>query len=265
MSIDILICTIDEGVERVPEVLLPPLEDVRYVVSVQYTSAQPPQIQQGWAKRPDVTLTLLPGRGLSRNRNNALSHATADILVIADDDCRYRPEYLDTIREAYRLHSETDGMCFAAQSYEGKPMKRYPAQTMSYAAACHDGYYPTSMELTFRRQALQKAGIRFNTRFGLGAELPAGEEDILLTDCQRAGMTLLFVPQVITHTAAVTTGDFFLTDSRLQRTKGAVFRYRFGLLNALWRTLKEGLHYLMYHRTNPLPLWYHMLQGLLKG
>lgn len=265
MSIDILICTIDEGVERIPEVLLPPLEDVRYVVSVQYTSAQPPQIQQEWANRPDVTLTLLPGRGLSRNRNNALEHATADILVIADDDCRYRPEYFDTIREAYRQHPEADGLCFAYQSYEGASKGNYPAQAMSYEAACCRGYYPSSVELTFRRESLQRCGIRFNTRFGLGTERPAGEEDILLTDCQRAGMVLLCIPQVITRTAAVTTGNFFLTDPRLQRTKGAVFRYRFGLPSALWRTLKEGLHHLVYHRTNPLPLWHHMLQGLLQG
>ena len=37
MTLDILICTIDEGIEKVPKVLMPPRDGVRYVVSMQYT------------------------------------------------------------------------------------------------------------------------------------------------------------------------------------------------------------------------------------
>ena len=40
MSIDILICTIDHGIQNVPGVLLEPMPGVRYVVSMQYTDSQ---------------------------------------------------------------------------------------------------------------------------------------------------------------------------------------------------------------------------------
>ena len=37
MTIDILICTIDNGIKRIPHMLMPPQEGISYVVSMQYT------------------------------------------------------------------------------------------------------------------------------------------------------------------------------------------------------------------------------------
>ena len=89
-TLDILISTIGTGVEAIPRMLLPERQGVRYVVSVQHTCpASEVTIPQELTSRPDVTVVLLPGKGLSRNRNNAISMASADICLIADDDCRY--------------------------------------------------------------------------------------------------------------------------------------------------------------------------------
>lgn len=263
MTIDILICTIDEGVGSVSQVLMPPTPDVRYVVSVQYTDNSVPDIPAALAERSDVTVTTLAGRGLSRNRNHALRAASADILVIADDDCRYTPGHIAAILHAYRDNPEADAICFEAQSYDGQPMKRYPNRPLPYNEAEREGYFPTSMEITLRRTSLERSGVRFDERYGLGATLfPAGEEDILITDMQRAGLHVMFVPEVITFTDPSTTGDRFLSDVRLQITKGAVFHYRYGMSNALWRTFKEGTHHFVYNHVNPLPIWANMLKGI---
>lgn len=269
MTIDILICTIDNGIGSVRKVLMPPMPEVHYVVSMQHT--RPLDAEPSWScaldtlrQRPDVTVTTIEGRGLSRNRNNALRHATSDILVIADDDCRYSPTYINTIRRAYDERPKADVVCFEAQSYDGRPMKRYPNASLSYDEAEREGYFPTSMEITLRRKALERSEVTFNEHFGLGAALPAGEEDILITDLQRTGLHVMFVPEVITMTDPVTTGDRFLQDDRLQITKGAVFRHRFGLLDALWRTLKEGAHHFVYNHANPWPIWLNMLRGIWK-
>ena len=37
MVLHVLVCTLDEGITRVPHLLKPEREDVRYVVSFQYT------------------------------------------------------------------------------------------------------------------------------------------------------------------------------------------------------------------------------------
>ena len=88
-KIDVLICTIDAGITRVPKVLLEHMEGVRYVVSMQYTEEHfLQQVPEVLKERTDVELCYLQGRGLSRTRNMALSHVTSDVLLIADDDER---------------------------------------------------------------------------------------------------------------------------------------------------------------------------------
>lgn len=262
MTIDILICTIDEGIGGIGEVLMPPIPSVHYVISVQYTTGSAPEILAALAQRSDVTVTTLEGRGLSRNRNNALAHATGDVLVIADDDCRYTPEAVAAIREAFAAQPEADALCFQAEDYDGTPLKRYPHSAMNYAKARCEGYAPASVELAFRRTSLMQFGARFDECFGLGSELPAGEEEVLLCDLTKAGACIGFVPQTIVSTDAATTGRRFLKDARLQMTKGAVFRRCYGVPSALWRTLKEGGYHLVYNHANPLPIWLNMLRGI---
>lgn len=277
MTIDILICTIDEGIGSVGDVLMPPMPGVHYVVSVQYTAPLPlaiadggresgaaaPAIPESIARRADVTVTTLAGRGLSRNRNNALRHATADIIVIADDDCRYTPASVDAIRSAYAAHPEADAICFRAAGYDGTPLKHYPEADATYADACRSGYYAASVEMTFRRSRLVERGIWFNELYGLGAKYPASEEEVLLCDAAAAGLTLRYAATEIVRTDPVTTGADFLVSVPLQVTKGAAFRYRYGVAGALWRTLKEGGYHLIRHGVNPLPIWSNMLRGIL--
>lgn len=262
MTIDILICTIDEGVGSVSQVLMQPTSGVHYVVSVQYTKGGLPEIPAALAERADVTVTVLEGRGLSRNRNNALAHATGDVVVIADDDCRYTPQQIERVRRVYAERPQAGAICFEAESYDGRPLKAYPSTALPYIEAQRRGYYPTSMELTFRRPVFADTNVCFDERFGLGASLPAGEEEVLLADLQRAGVSVWFVPEVITSTDPVTTGDRFLADARLQMTKGAVFRHCYGVPSALWRTLKEGAHHFVHHHANPLSIWLNMLRGI---
>lgn len=270
MTIDILICTIDEGVCSVGQVLMPHTPDVHYVVSMQHT--RPLSSEAAWMEaldtlrqRTDVTITTIEGRGLSRNRNNALRHATADIIVIADDDCRYTPSAIDTIRKAYAERPEAHIICFAAETYDSRPLRFYPDAPMSYAEACRQGYSPASVEMTLRREAIVTASLTYDTDFGLGSRFPAGEEEVFIADALRSGLHVSFVPAVIVSTDAATTGRRFLHDARLQEAKGAVFRRRFGTCPALWRTLKEGAHHLVFNHVNPLPIWKGMLRGICKS
>ena len=98
MKLELLICTLDERIARVPDILLPARPDISYLVSMQYTDPKfldhvPDVLRQ----RPDVRLIFLEGKGLSRNRNHCLDAATGDLALIVDDDCRYREEYFDRI------------------------------------------------------------------------------------------------------------------------------------------------------------------------
>ena len=63
-------------------------------------------------------------RGLSRSRNMALAHATAELCMLADDDMIYRPGYAETVQAAFgRLDAEL--IRFRVEGIE-KPFKTSP-------------------------------------------------------------------------------------------------------------------------------------------
>ncbi len=262
MSIDILICTIDHGIDSVPGVLLKPLEGVRYIVSMQFTDEKYlntiPEILKN---RKDVLIITMEGRGLTRNRNNALAASDADIVMIADDDERISPKAVEIVRKTYIDHPEVDIALFRLNNIEDQPFKDYPdGDQLEYREACRQGYYPSSLEITMRGKVVRE-GLRFNKQFGLGSQFPCGEEDILLCDASRRNHTVMLFDQVIAQTIAGSTGSKFLTDINIQRAKGAVFRYCFGKWNAIWRITKEACFYLVHKGRNPFPLFHYMMQG----
>lgn len=264
MTIDVLICTIDHGVSSVPGVLLQPAEGVRYIVSVQYTDEKYlDEIPETLKMREDVHVVTLQGRGLTRNRNNALDASTADIVLIADDDERILPDAFDKIRLAYESCPQADIALFQLNDIDDRPFKAYPDTdgTLSYDDAREEGYYPSSLEITIRRKVLGQ-GLRFNEHFGIGSMFPCGEEDILLCDAGRKGLTAMFFPEVIAQTIAGSTGTKFLTNTGVQRAKGAVFRYCYGKWSAVWRIFKETIFYLIYKGKNPFTLFYNMYKGI---
>ena len=250
-TLDILVCTVAQKLDGIADMLLPEHKGIRYVISVQYITATPPDVPKQLSSRNDITIGFLKGMGLSANRNNALRMSDADICLIADDDNRYTPQHIDTILESWRQNPDADILTFQAESYQGEPLHPYPAP------------YICSQEITLRRESIIKAGIWFDQRFGLGSPLLcAGEEDVFISDARKAGLTIRFIPRVIVRTDPQTTGTKFLGNSRLQITKGATFRHVYGTGSAIWRSFKEAGWYLIHKGANPFPILFNMLKGI---
>ena len=236
-TLDILISTIDDGILKVPAMLLPERADVRYIVSVQHTIPQSLiNVPAPLTYRQDVKIGFPEGKGLSRNRNNALRMSDADICLIADDD---------------NQNPDADIITFQAETYQGEPLHPYPAP------------YICSQEITLRRESVLSRNVFFDERFGLGSQLLcAGEEDVFIYDARKAGLNVIYVPQVIVRTDEFTTGCKFLTDKCMQITKGAAFRHIFGVPGAVWRSFKEAGWYLFHKGSNPFPILFNMLKGI---
>lgn len=83
-----------------------------------------------------------------------------------------------------------------------------------------------------------------------------------MKDALDSGYEALFVPKVIVRTPYETTGSHFLTDSKVQITKGAVFRYLFGVHEAIWRSVKESLFHLIHNHANPFTIFFNMMKGI---
>ncbi len=236
--LELLICTIDDGIHAIPSILLPQRADVRYLVSWQQARIKGSPIPDELKYREDVRVFTLQGEGLSANRNNALAHAEGDILLLSDDDTQYRPEYFDRILQAFAGHPEADFICFQGLDEAGEPIRPYPEQPFYYAHRPYGVYY-CSWEIAFRRS---NSLPRFDERFGLkSAYLACGEEEIFIHDAHLRGMRILYLPIPVVQTDKETTGGRFLTSPAVQRSKGAVLCYMHGPFGALLRCVKYAL------------------------
>lgn len=239
MTIEVLICTINEGIEKVSQVVTAPIEGVSWLVSFQYTENKwLDKIPDALKGRDDVRIIPIEGKGLSKNRNNALAHALGDLLVIADDDTHFEKIYFERILHTFSVHSNIQIACFQAENLDGKPLRAYPDYTFKYENT-PKGFWYNSIGIVMRNIPEL---VRFDERFGLGAPyLGCGEEEVFLWDAFTNGLYIRYVPEVVAQTAEGTTSDRFYEDESLQRAKGAVLYCIHGRYGAYLRCFKFAL------------------------
>lgn len=263
MILEVHICTIGEGIEKVAKQFLAPRNDVRYLVSWQIDNpmtAVKVQMMETF-KREDVRLFTIQGKGLSRNRNNALMRAEGDIILISDDDCTFSNKQFDDIINTYNENGNKADIILFKASSNGEDLKSYPSTTTGYNQAMrHKGYYPSSVEMTMKIDCAK--ALRFNENFGIGCnKYISGEESVFLKDAEKAHKRIIFVPKTIVDTPKATTGKQFLDNPEVQRAKGATFRYCYPPLEAFLRCVKESLHFWIFDGKNPFTILNNMLRS----
>lgn len=244
MTTEILICTTLERLQQALRVPLPPMPGVSYLLSVQ--GGEPGHIPG----RPDIRVAWMRERGLCKNRNLALSLARGDVLVIADDDNELVPETIQSVAGIFEEHPTWDIIQLRGEG-SGKP---FPAP------------YVSSWELVLRRATAGR--LRFDERFGLGSRhLACGEEDVFCHAAQRRGLHIRQADRFLCRVNGPTTGDRFLSDPRVQRSKGAVFALTRGCLQAYYKCTREAIGWFVRKGTNPFPLLKNMFWGIryIKG
>ncbi len=230
MVVNVLIATIDSGIEKVENILLGPRPDIRYIVSHQVTEERFRPLPAG-LNREDVVVGQIGGRGLSRNRNNALAMADGDIAILADDDVRYRPEHFQAAQDAFKADRDLEVACFKIATPGGRPDYKEYFGT-AYLLNEEEHHYISSLEIAFRLDAIRSKGITFDERFGMGSELISyGEEAVFIYDCIRAGLKVKYIPEdVVEHSAASTIKTMAAYDSAKNIFKGAYDARRYGWL-----------------------------------
>lgn len=275
MTVEFLVCTIDQGIWKLSDLLMPPLPEVSYLVSWQHSLEKgggmdtPPFAAEGddatgmgippfLAEREDVRVVELQGRGLSRNRNNALRHAKGDLLVIADDDCRYTPECIDRIRQAFARHPGAAIIQFQGVTPEGDYMRKYPEQPYEYRTRPRFAFV-SSWEMVLNRHA----GLpQFDERFGLGAYLSCGEEDVFVHQTSELGLQVYYEPCILVTTPGGTTGTRFAVSSGVRRAKGGVLAVMHGPIGATLRCLKFAANFPGVGVAKRMRFFYEMLKGI---
>ena len=237
LSLEVMISTLgSDGIKRVAAMTLPQMAGVSYLVSWQTVGED-----------SDVRVIRTASKGLSRNRNHALDHASADVLLIADDDLDYIPQGLEAVRTAFEADPDLDIGLFRYSNGCGGYEKVYPQSPVRIAGHLPKDYYTTSMEIAIRREG-RSGSLRFHEEFGLGAPvLKCGEEELFLLSARRAGHKIVLFPVDLCVHRGLTTGNRRVADRGVYRGMGAVtaliypltFLPRFVL--AAWRGKKRGI------------------------
>ena len=128
--LEILVCTIDEGINKIPQLLCQPVSFVSYLVSWQQSveNVKDIPIPEELAKRNDVKIITINGKGLSANRNLALEKATSELVMFVDDDTHIEKEAFDVIFQLFDENKDLDIAFFQASTYNGVLLKPYPIE-----------------------------------------------------------------------------------------------------------------------------------------
>lgn len=221
VRLQVLICTFGhEGIMRIVSGSHPEMEGVEYIVSWQLPDGDM-EIPSPIASRKDFTVAKTTTRGLSRNRNLALSLATAPVAIIGDDDVDYTSDGLLNAIRTMDMHPDAAliAMRYGTHCVE----KVYPPYGFELSRP-PKGYYVSSIEMVIRPEIINGAGLRFDERFGIGSIFMAGEEQLFVHSLLQAGFECRYAPFEICRHEGDTTSARHGSDPEYISTKGAVIR-----------------------------------------
>jgi len=262
-KINILISTIDSGINNLNNVILDPQKNVEYIVSHQYTDNKFKTIPE-FLDRNDVRVSQIFGKGVTKSRNNTLRLARGDIGLFADDDVTYRKTYFETLKRVFEHNPDLDVALFKIETGPNQPeYKKYPEKIFQYNKAPSVG----TVEIGFRIKKVKEKGIRFDERFGAGQPLLIGsDERLFIQDCIDSGLKVKFFPEyIVSHPFESTVKRIAKYDKRLVWVTGGVdcrLNGPVALLKAFLGTLKI-IPDLIKNNTNPFTYFYHRISAVI--
>jgi glycosyltransferase involved in cell wall biosynthesis len=263
MVINVLISTIDQGIYRVKDVILPFRNDVKYIISHQFTGTEKTPIPQELVRK-DVVISQIAGRGVTKSRNIAIENATGDICIIADDDVSYTFKYIDNIIEFYK-DNRVDIACFKINTGKNDlEYKNYPKGVVRLGKEIN--YQPSSIEITFLLNSIKKHNLTFDERFGLGSWLNGGGERFFIEDALDKNMDVYFVPKyIVNHPYESTIKNFQKYHKRRNIQTGAIDARINGFLSLIKPFIAVIRYYrdLVEHNKNPFGYLRERISGAL--
>lgn len=211
-----------EGIERIDSLPHPEIPGVQYLVSWQQGDLS--RLPDDLKRREDFKIVLEDSVGLSRNRNNAMKNATADWVLISDDDLIYTEEHIKNVIESFEKNPDYSVLAFRYES-EDFPRK-YSLEEFDLNNP-PKGYFTVSFEIglnlkQIRMQLKDDVIPLFNENFGLGSTFGSGEEDLFVANLLKHNLKGKFIPVDVCEHPGPTTSHKEKTTDGFIRTQGAV-------------------------------------------
>jgi len=177
-----------------------------------------------------VKMITTAQRGLGKNRNIALSHAKADILMLADDDLVYMDGYRENVLNAFSEIKDADIIIFNYDTNsERKPRKN---KTIKRVRLWNFTKYGTC-RIVIKRKAIMKCNINFALLFGSGSLYNSGEDSLFLRECLKKGLKIYTHPYKTSDVDTRTSTWFKGFDEEYFFNKGAWLAAAFPILKYL--------------------------------
>lgn len=184
MKVQILISTMNERLFN-----LSFDESLAYVIVHQITNGDPDAYKcyiDDLVHNYNISYFAMHDIGLSKSRNKALEMSTADYVWVMDDDTKIIEGSCSIIENYFTTHKVD---FISVPHYMGSKLvqkkKKDSKVNMLNAAKI------SSINMVISRQCID-SGVQFDEHFGLGSNLPSGEEYIYITDLLKKGFIGMF-------------------------------------------------------------------------
>ncbi len=165
-------------------------------------------VVEEWRATTDTPLLLLfePRPGLSRAQNLAIAHASGDVLVFTDDDCRMDAGYIAALADATAMEART----VTGGRVELGDERDLPVTVVTHPS--EEYWLRQDPGSSHRRIAGSMIGCNlaipksafidlggFDEEFGSGAYINSGGDTDFLYRAYLAGYTLRYNPALVVH------------------------------------------------------------------
>ncbi len=225
----ILISTLDDRVINLENIIQVPNPTITYIISHQINKNLNTKVVDYIDKlieRKDIIYLVLNNKGVAKNRNNILNNIKASSLcLILDDDVLLRPNTYQDVITAFQDNPTAEFISFKILNLDGSDYKTYPKTKQWHTLQTLTGIGTT--EIAFRSDCILQHNIKFDERFGPGADkYPLGEDFIFVMDLYYKKLRMLFLPISIVKHPLNSTGANL--DKEIIFSRGAVFARIFG-------------------------------------
>ncbi|MFY0691460.1 MAG: glycosyltransferase [Paracoccaceae bacterium] len=233
LGLTIAISTLDG---RLPKAAPPPpYTGMTYLLVIQHEGLGPRALPPHW-QRDDISSLWQRGTGVARSRNLALAHCRTPLLLFYDDDMVPDANGIRTLAETLQKTPTLDFVTGRRDGVAGRSWRARPHRLRLWNSA-----RTATPELMIRVAAFRAAGLAFDPEFGLGAEVPIGDEFVFIADALRAGLKGRHIPVATGWHAGPSTGDDW-RDPALLAARARVMRRVFGPLGGLARGVLSVRH-----------------------
>ncbi len=196
-------------------------------------------------------------RGVGINRNMALTYASADICLFADDDVVYDDDMEERVVAEFDAHPDADIFIFHLDTDSDRKQIQY-----SKTKKC--GYFAQmpwgGSRIAVRLNAIRKANVWFTTLFGGGCVFPSGEDSMWLTEAKRKGLIFYVSKETIGKVSFDESTWFTGYDEKFFFGKGAWIAAMHSRFFALW-----SAYYTFRYRNSGVLSFKEKLKLMRKG